>query len=53
MASRLVCGEPYERGRFLFRTMAGVLLGFLMWWRGYGVCVYTHTVYDLYFYLRP
>lgn len=48
-----LCGEPFERGRFLFRTMAGVLLGLLMWWRGYGVCVYTHTVYDLYFYLRP
>lgn len=48
-----LCGEPFERGRFLFRAMAGVLLGLLMWWRGYGVCVYTHTVYDLYFYLRP
>ena len=48
-----LCGEPYDRGRFLFRTMAGVLLGLLMWGRGYGVCVYTHTVYNLYFYLRP
>ena len=47
-----LCGEPYERGRFLFRTMAGVLLGLLMWGRGYGVCVYTHTAYNLYFYLR-
>ncbi|MFN3241239.1 MAG: CPBP family intramembrane glutamic endopeptidase [Planctomycetota bacterium] len=47
-----LCGEPYDRGRFLFRTMAGVLLGLLMWGRGYGVCVYTHTVYNLYFYLR-
>ena len=48
-----LCGEPFDRGRFMFRTMAGVLLGCLMWWRGYGVCVYTHAVYDLYFYLRP
>lgn len=47
-----LCGEPYDRGRFLFRTMAGVLLGLLMWGRGYGVCVYTHTFYNLYFYLR-
>lgn len=45
------CGEPYERTRFVFRTMAGVLLGLLMWARGYGVCVYTHTVYNVYFYL--
>lgn len=46
-----LCGEPYERTRFLFRTMAGVLLGLLMWFRGYGVCVYTHTLYDVHFYL--
>lgn len=46
-----LCGEPYERTRFLFRTMAGVLLGLLMWFRGYGVCVYTHTFYDVHFYL--
>ena len=48
-----VCGEPYDRSRFVFRTMAGVLLGLLMWLRGYGVCVYTHTIYNVYFYLRP
>ena len=48
-----LCGEPFDRGRFVFRTMAGVLLGLLMWARGYGVCVYTHTVYNMYFYLRP
>ncbi len=46
-----LCGEPFERTRFLFRTMAGVLLGCLMWGRGYGVCVYTHTIYNVYFYL--
>lgn len=46
-----VCGEPYDRTRFVFRTMAGLLLGALMWARGYGVCVYTHTVYNVYFYL--
>jgi membrane protease YdiL (CAAX protease family) len=48
-----LCGEPFDKGRFIFRTMAGVLLGLLMWVRGYGVCVYTHTVYNMYFYLRP
>jgi hypothetical protein len=48
-----LCGEPFDRSRFVFRTMAGVLLGLLMWARGYGVCVYTHTVYNMYFYLRP
>jgi len=46
-----LCGEPFDQTRFLFRTMAGVLLGLLMWARGYGVCVYTHTLYDVHYYL--
>ncbi|MFK7743259.1 MAG: CPBP family glutamic-type intramembrane protease [Planctomycetota bacterium] len=46
-----LCGEAFDQARFIFRTMAGVLLGLLMWARGYGVCVYTHTAYDIYFYL--
>jgi membrane protease YdiL (CAAX protease family) len=46
-----VCGEPFDRNRFVFRTMAGILLGLLMWARGYGVCVYTHSIYNVYYYL--
>lgn len=46
-----LCGEPYERTRFLFRTMAGAMLGLLMWFRGYGVCVYAHAFYDAHYYL--
>ncbi|MCA8952128.1 MAG: CPBP family intramembrane metalloprotease [Planctomycetes bacterium] len=46
-----LCGEPFDRTRFVFRAMAGVLLGFLMWVRGYGICVYTHTFYDVHYYL--
>lgn len=46
-----LCGEPFERTRFVFRAMAGLLLGVLMWARGFGVCVYTHTIYNVYFYL--
>jgi Type II CAAX prenyl endopeptidase Rce1-like len=45
------CGEPFQTDAFLFRTMAGVLLGLLMWTRGYGICVYAHTLYDVYFFL--
>jgi membrane protease YdiL (CAAX protease family) len=45
------CGQPFDRAVFVYRAMAGVLLGVLMWTRGYGVCVYTHTIYDVYFYL--
>jgi membrane protease YdiL (CAAX protease family) len=36
---------------FVFRTMAGVLLGVLFITRGLGVCVYTHAMYDVFFYL--
>jgi len=46
-----LCGEPFESRRFLFRTMAGILLGLLMWFRGYGVCVYTHALYDVHYYV--
>jgi hypothetical protein len=46
-----LCGEPFDSRRFVFRTMAGLLLGILMWTRGYGVCVYTHTLYNVYFYV--
>lgn len=45
------CGQPYDRHVFLYRAMAGILLGALMWFRGIGVCVYTHTTYDLWYYL--
>ena len=46
-----VWGEPFTLPAFLFRTMAGVLLGVLMIFRGYGVCVYTHVLYDVHYYL--
>lgn len=44
-------GEPFVPTVFLFRTMAGVLLGVIFWFRGYGVVVYTHAMYDVYYYL--
>jgi len=46
-----LCGEPWDSGRFTYRAMAGLLLGVLMWVRGFGVCVYTHAIYDVWFYL--
>lgn len=44
--------EPFEASVFLFRAMAGVILGFLFWIRGFGVCVYTHAMYDVYYFLN-
>lgn len=43
--------EPFAMGAFLFRSMAGFLLGTLFVLRGLGVCVYTHVMYDVHYYL--
>jgi len=40
-------GEPFETGRFLFRTIAGCILGGLYLLRGLGITVYTHAFYNL------
>lgn len=40
-------GEPYEPRLFLFRTLAGVYLGWLFLRRGYGVAAGTHIAYNL------
>jgi membrane protease YdiL (CAAX protease family) len=45
------CGEQFVRSVFVFRAVAGAILGFLFWFRGYGVCVYTHAMYDVYVFL--
>ncbi len=48
----LGAGAPaFERGVFVFRAAAGVLLGLLFVVRGFGVVVYTHTAYDVHYYL--
>jgi membrane protease YdiL (CAAX protease family) len=44
-------GQPYSAPVFLFRSAAGLLLGALFVLRGLGVCVYTHAMYDVHFYL--
>jgi hypothetical protein len=36
---------------FLFRAVAGVVLGVIFVVRGFAVCVYAHAVYDLHYYL--
>ena len=43
--------ESFDAPVFLFRAMGGVILGFLFWFRGFGVCVYTHAMYDVYYFL--
>lgn len=43
--------QPFTTPVFLFRAVAGVLLGTLFVLRGLGVCVYAHVMYDVHFYL--
>ncbi len=40
-------GEPFESGRFAYRTVAGTILGILFAYRGLAVVVYMHVFYDL------
>ena len=47
-----LCGEPFDRGiGSCFARWLECCSACLMWARGYGVCVYTHTVYNIYYYV--
>jgi len=48
-AQRLLAnvGEPYHGGLFLWRVTAGILLGALFRWRGFGVAAWAHGVFNL------
>ena len=39
--------EPYSFGRFVFRTMAGIYLGTMFVFRGYGITAGCHAVYNV------
>lgn len=50
-----VLGDPsaLDAGPFLFRAVAGVVLGLLFSWRGLAVVAYAHASYDAHFLLSP
>lgn len=39
-------GEPFHRGLFLWRFLAGLFLGALFRWRGPGVCAWSHGLFN-------
>lgn len=39
--------EPFEWGRFIFRSLAGVYLALIFSWRGYGIVAGAHAAYDI------
>ncbi len=40
-------GEAFEAGVFLWRLLAGVMLGILLRWRGPGVAAWSHALFNL------
>lgn len=40
-------GETFTWNSFGYRSVAGVILGLLFTYRGFGITVYAHTAYDL------
>lgn len=46
-----VGSEPFDAQVFLFRAVAGVILGALFLARGFCVVVYAHAIYDVNYYL--
>jgi membrane protease YdiL (CAAX protease family) len=42
-----VGSEPFSTAHFLFRTLAGIYLGVLFVWRGYGLAAGTHVAYNV------
>lgn len=40
-------GESFHAGLFLWRVSAGILLGALFRWRGFGVAAWAHAVFNL------
>lgn len=43
-----VGGEPWSQKVFVFRFLAGLILGWLFWLRGFGVAAWTHALYDVF-----
>lgn len=40
-------GELFTWNSFGYRSVAGIILGLLFTYRGFGITVYTHTIYNL------
>jgi membrane protease YdiL (CAAX protease family) len=40
-------GEPFDRGVFVYRALAGVVFGLVFYFRSLAHAVYTHFLYDV------
>ena len=41
-------GEPFERGVFVYRALAGIVFGLIFYFRSLAHAAYAHFLYDLY-----
>ena len=49
-----VYGDPFDRGIFVYRALAGVYFGLIYVFRGFAMAAWTHALYDVYvLWLRP
>jgi hypothetical protein len=42
-----VAGDSFSMSSFLFRTVAGFILSAIFIFRGLGIAVYTHAIYNI------
>ncbi len=45
-------GDFFSMELFLLRFFAGIILGVLYFFRGFGITAYTHSIYDLIILIR-
>ena len=48
-----IYGDIFTWHTFVLRTVAGVFLGAVFLFRGLGISVYTHTMYDMFLVTIP
>lgn len=46
-AHHTIGGEAWDWQRFYYRSMMGGLLGLIFWFRGLGIAVWVHALYDV------
>jgi len=45
-------GDPFSMYPFIFRTAFGLLMSFMLMYRGFGIAAWTHAIYDVLVYSK-
>jgi hypothetical protein len=46
-------GDVFTNANFTFRALSGVILSAIFLFRGLGIAVYTHAIYDVLSVIKP